>query len=67
MHKNRLNWIDATKGFAMLLVIWGHVQETSPLYLYVTSFHVPLFLVVSGMLFAINGRVGGVNLYSSNL
>lgn len=57
--KERLGWIDATKGLAMLLVIWGHVQDTSPLYLFVISFHVPLFLVVSGVLFGLNGSVGG--------
>lgn len=47
---NRLSWADAAKGLAMLIIMWGHVQHPSPLKMWLTSFHVPLFLVLSGIL-----------------
>ncbi len=24
---NRISWVDAAKGFAMLLIMWGHVMH----------------------------------------
>ena len=56
---NRITWIDAAKGLAMLIIMWGHVQTASPLKLWLTSFHVPAFLVLSGVLMSSTGNVGG--------
>ncbi len=52
----RIKWMDALKLFAILMVIWGHsVQHllssdrlTEPAWLFITSFHMPLFMVISG-------------------
>ena len=56
---NRVDWIDVVKGLAMLLIMWGHVQSNSPLKTWVSSFHVPVFLVLTGILLARKGHVGG--------
>lgn len=53
---HRFKWIDAVKGIAILLVMWGHVQEVSPLRIWIASFHVPIFLVCTGYLYAAVGR-----------
>jgi fucose 4-O-acetylase-like acetyltransferase len=63
----RIVWIDATKGYAISLVVFGHVlggamargwlsQADAPklIYDYIYSFHMPLFFIISGTL-GING------------
>lgn len=50
--EGRLDWIDCVKGFAIILVMWGHVQDVSPLRIWIASFHVPIFLVCTGYLYA---------------
>lgn len=49
--KERNSWIDCLKGVAILLVIWGHTQGISPINTWVQTFHVPIFLGISGYLF----------------
>jgi fucose 4-O-acetylase-like acetyltransferase len=64
--KERLEYIDALKGFAILLVVMGHVipwsfqsfenvssMSPTPVLLWkiIYSFHMPLFMFVSGFLF----------------
>lgn len=48
----RLNYLDFIKGIGIILVIVGHIPsvEKSPLGLWIYSFHVPLFFIVSGYL-----------------
>lgn len=46
---NRMEWIDALRGFAILLVMWAHTYCPPGIWIY--SFHVPLFFVLSGFLF----------------
>lgn len=55
--KQRLLYLDAIKGVAILMVIMGHVDffiddDTIPLYSYVvhfiTSVHMPIFLMIAG-------------------
>lgn len=53
---DRYKWIDTLKGIGILLVMWGHVQQTSPLKLWISSFHVASFLVISGFLIARSGK-----------
>ena len=53
--KDRIVYLDAVKGFAIILVVMGHViqysfQSTSFLYHSIYSFHMPLFFFVSGLL-----------------
>lgn len=48
-------YIDRLKGFAMLLVVIGHVvafsigQKGNPISLAISSFHMPLFIFLSGL------------------
>lgn len=62
---NRIEWIDALKGFAILTVVIGHCADgilsagmytqyqTSlrALYDFIYSFHMPLFFIISGFVF----------------
>lgn len=62
---NRIEWIDALKGFAILTVVIGHCAdgilsagmytqyktELEALYDLIYSFHMPLFFIVSGFVF----------------
>lgn len=53
--KNRIGYIDMSKGLAIILVIIGHssfVPNNAKLLLY--SFHIPLFFFLSG--FTLNVR-----------
>ena len=43
---NKVNWVDSLKGFAIILVVLGHIS--SPLSRLIYSFHMPLFFIVSG-------------------
>lgn len=53
--KNRILWIDELKGFAIFLVIIGHVlisrflPQFQPLHTAIYSFHMPLFMFLSGI------------------
>lgn len=53
MNKNeRLDWIDAFKGWGMLLIVVGHVwslSDVSIFYQWIFSFHVPLFFFAAGL------------------
>lgn len=56
-HK-RLLWPDVLKALAVFLVILGHVSSvydsrgySSPIALWIYSFHMPLFMMLSGMFF----------------
>ena len=52
---NRIEWLDATKGLAMLMVVVGHVLNSMdmfhhPLNVWIHHFHMPLFFMLSGFL-----------------
>ena len=50
--EERKLWLDFLRGFAMLLVIWGHVAKTEHLFFVVTgSFKMPLFFAITGYVF----------------
>ena len=60
--KKRLDYLDMTKGLGMILVLIGHLQGDSiftfspyiqPLCVYIFSFHMPMFFIVSGILLAV--------------
>lgn len=55
--KERIKWIDALKFFAIYLVLWGHniqyfhwtqAYYDEPIYRIIYSFHMPLFMALSG-------------------
>ncbi len=49
--KERIDYLDIAKGIGILLVIIGHVEYVAlPVRQYITSFHMPLFFLISGML-----------------
>lgn len=63
MEQNRERMcIDVVKGIAIVLMIWGHCIQYcargsfivfgNPLYQFIYSFHMPLFMLVSGYLFS---------------
>ena len=45
---NRIQAIDAIRGFGMLLVILGHTDCSEVLHRWICSFHMPLFFIISG-------------------
>ena len=50
----RLNYLDFVKGFAILLVVLGHIYDISnPIKIWLYSFHMPLFFIISGILIRI--------------
>ncbi len=51
MERKRLEYFDLAKGIGILLVILGHITYISPpLRIWIFSFHMPLFFIISGML-----------------
>ena len=52
--KERIVWIDVAKGFSIWLVALGHLGLSNVSYIgdWISSFHVPVFFFVSGMLFS---------------
>ena len=62
----RIEWIDELKGFAIFLVVFGHLIQSKMLpvngwlHSAIYSFHMPLFMFLSGM-FAYKALVKNVN------
>ncbi|MEX0050336.1 acyltransferase family protein [Clostridium butyricum] len=52
--KNRISWIDVSKGVGMILVMFAHAKLPHGLRNYIYSFHIPLFFCISGYLFNAN-------------
>lgn len=48
---SRLTALDSLRGFGILLVVLGHASRSASLVSWIFSFHMPLFFIVSGMLF----------------
>lgn len=54
--KKRIEWLDAVRGFAIILVILGHsgISETNKIiYVWIYSFHMALFFTLSGYVFSV--------------
>lgn len=58
--KQRIEHIDALKGFAIFCVLWGHSVQYlrngydffhNPVFEFIYSFHMPLFFMISGFFF----------------
>ena len=55
--ENRLQWVDVAKGIAILMVMRGHtVVKHDSVYRWITAFHVPTFLVITGYLYGVNNK-----------
>lgn len=47
----RYDYLDIAKGIGILLVVWAHILLTGPSHRVIYAFHMPLFFLISGMLF----------------
>lgn len=47
----RIDWIDSLKGLGIILVVWGHMNLPLIPETIIYSFHMPLFLFISGYLY----------------
>lgn len=55
--KNRIDWIDIARFWGIVFIYLGHAGEASGnAYLWVFSFHVPLFFFLSGCVESLNTR-----------
>lgn len=50
-NSKRLDYIDAAKGIGMMTVMWGHIHLGDISTDFVYAFHMPLFFILSGMVF----------------
>lgn len=57
----RIEYIDFIKGICIFLVVWGHSIQNmgnnndfweNPVHVFICSFHMPIFMVVSGFFFS---------------
>lgn len=48
--QNRISWIDIARGIGICLVVMGHVYRSNPILIWICSFHMPLFFILSGWL-----------------
>ena len=48
--KERLSWVDIVRGIGIILVVLGHTYRSNPVLIWITSFHMPLFFILSGWL-----------------
>lgn len=58
--KSRILWPDILKGILIILVIWGHLLQYYAIdgmasfeWRFIYSFHMPLFMLLSGMFFSV--------------
>lgn len=57
MEKKRVYYLDMARGIGVILMVLGHVPDLSvPTRRFVTSFHMPLFFVLSGMVICLTGE-----------
>lgn len=50
----RYDYFDIAKGIGILLVVWAHILTTGTSHRVIYAFHMPLFFLISGMLFRRN-------------
>ncbi|GLB48667.1 acyltransferase family protein [Neptunitalea lumnitzerae] len=48
---NRIHHIDVLKGIAIFLVVFGHTIRQTESLVFIYSFHMPLFFIISGLFF----------------
>lgn len=51
MAKERIAWLDYAKGLGIILVIYGHAICPNSMNVWLCSFHMPLFFILSGFTF----------------
>lgn len=56
--KERIGYVDAAKGLGMLLIMLGHITKyDNPVDLWMSSFKVVIFYIMSGFLMSYTGSV----------
>ena len=50
VNKSRIPWVDIVKGIGIFLVVLGHVYRNNAVLIWLYSFHMPLFFMLSGWL-----------------
>lgn len=48
--KKRVEWLDVAKGITILLMVAGHIYDNEIFRTLIYAFHMPFFMIVSGML-----------------
>ena len=51
--KKRLDFLDVAKFIGIFLMVYAHARERGSEIMYIVSFHMPLFFVISGMTFKV--------------
>ncbi|MBR6159984.1 MAG: acyltransferase family protein [Lachnospiraceae bacterium] len=53
----RLDYLDMAKGFGIILVVLGHMEDIATgTRVWISSFHMPLFFMISGILMAVKNE-----------
>lgn len=63
MENSRIAWIDIAKGLGIFLMVCGHTSIPDYLSNYIWSFHMPLFFIISGMLYNPNKLRNGFGVF----
>ena len=50
-NENRIEYIDIARGIAIILMVLGHVIDVSLSRNFIFSFHMPLFIIISGFFY----------------
>lgn len=50
IREERLEWLDMARGISIISIILGHIYATNVVKIWICSFHVPLFFIISGCL-----------------
>lgn len=56
MSKNRIEWIDFARGIGILLMVIGHAGNIPNVKLWIYSFHMPLFFILTGYICSLSKR-----------
>ncbi len=57
MNKNRITYLDFAKGIGIIFVVYGHIEYISEgIRGFISSFHMPLFFIISGMLISLKNE-----------
>ena len=56
MEKERIEWVDIAKGIAIIAMIIGHGCPKRAIVSFIFSFHMPLFFILSGIVYKTNSK-----------
>jgi len=57
---DRIHFLDVLKGIGIIFVVWGHIPSASMVKDYIFIFHMPLFFLISGILYKENTELGAL-------